>query len=234
MNNLLRLIGRRLVALPIMVVGVSFLVFSIMWLSPVDPAYSALGESATPQALEAYRAQHGLNDPFFIQYGRYLWNMIHGDLGTYGAGSSSVSDLVSKALPLTLQLTFLGLFIAVLISFPLGVLAALYRDRWPDQVIRVFSVIGIGTPSFWLAALLVLAFLHSPLKVSGEVPADRQPDRLVPAHASARHRPGGPGHRSDDPRRAHLDGRGAGPRLRPHRRRCGHPQEHRRGPQRPA
>lgn len=79
MNNLLRLIGRRLVALPIMVVGVSFLVFSIMWLSPVDPAYSALGESATPQALEAYRAQHGLNDPFFIQYGRYLWNMIEPD-----------------------------------------------------------------------------------------------------------------------------------------------------------
>ena len=170
MNNLLRLIGRRLVALPIMVVGVSFLVFSIMWLSPVDPAYSALGESATPQALEAYRAQHGLNDPFFIQYGRYLWNMIHGDLGTYGAGSSSVSDLVSKALPLTLQLTFLGLFIAVLISFPLGVLAALYRDRWPDQVIRVFSVIGIGTPSFWLAALLVLGFVQK-LPVSGPLPA---------------------------------------------------------------
>ena len=172
MNNLLRLIGRRLVALPIMVVGVSFLVFSIMWLSPVDPAYSALGESATPQALEAYRAQHGLNDPFFIQYGRYLWNMIHGDLGTYGAGSSSVSDLVAKALPLTLQLTFLGLFIAVLISFPLGVLAALYRDRWPDQVIRVFSVVGIGTPSFWLAALLVLAFAGGKtLPVSGPVPA---------------------------------------------------------------
>ena len=170
MNNLLRLIGRRLVALPIMVVGVSFLVFSIMWLSPVDPAYSALGESATPQALEAYRAQHGLNDPFFIQYGRYLWNMIHGDLGTYGAGSSSVSDLVSKALPLTLQLTFHGLFIAVLISFPLGVLAALYRDRWPDQVIRVFSVIGIGTPSFWLAALLVLGFVQK-LPVSGPLPA---------------------------------------------------------------
>ena len=170
MNNLLRLIGRRLVALPIMVVGVSFLVFSIMWLSPVDPAYSALGESATPQALEAYRAQHGLNDPFFIQYGRYLWNMIHGDLGTYGAGSSSVSDLVAKALPLTLQLTFLGLFIAVLISFPLGVLAALYRDRWPDQVIRVFSVIGIGTPSFWLAALMVLGFVGT-LPVSGPLPA---------------------------------------------------------------
>ena len=172
MNNLLRLIGRRLVALPIMVVGVSFLVFFIMSLSPIDPAYSALGETATPEALEEYRVQHGLNDPFFVQYGHYLWNMLHGDLGTYGVGTSNhVTDLVAQALPITLQLTFLGLFFAVIIAFPLGVLAALYRDRWPDQVIRVFSVIGIGTPSFWLAALLVLAFLHSPLKVSGEVPA---------------------------------------------------------------
>ncbi|WP_048676729.1 ABC transporter permease [Isoptericola variabilis] len=170
MNNLLRLIGRRLVALPIMVVGVSFLVFFIMSLSPVDPAYSALGESATPEALEAYRNQHGLNDPFFVQYGRYLWNMLHGNLGTYGAGSSSVTDLVAKALPVTLQLTFLGLFFAVIISFPLGVLAALYRDRWPDHVIRVFSVIGIGTPSFWLATLLVMAFVKT-LPVSGPLPA---------------------------------------------------------------
>ena len=170
MNNLLRLIGRRLVALPIMVVGVSFLVFFIMSLSPVDPAYSALGESATPEALEAYRNQHGLNDPFFVQYGRYLWNMLHGNLGTYGAGSSSVTDLVAKALPVTVQLTFLGLFFAVIISFPLGVLAALHRDRWPDQIIRVFSVIGIGTPSFWLATLLVMAFVKT-LPVSGPLPA---------------------------------------------------------------
>ena len=153
-----------------MVVGVSFLVFFIMSLSPVDPAYSALGESATPEALEAYRNQHGLNDPFFVQYGRYLWNMLHGNLGTYGAGSSSVTDLVAKALPVTLQLTFLGLFFAVIISFPLGVLAALHRDRWPDQIIRVFSVIGIGTPSFWLATLLVMAFVKT-LPVSGPLPA---------------------------------------------------------------
>ena len=100
MNNLLRLIGRRLVALPIMVVGVSFLVFFIMSLSPIDPAYSALGETATPEALEEYRVQHGLNDPFFVQYGHYLWNMLHGDLGTYGVGTSNhVTDLVAQALP---------------------------------------------------------------------------------------------------------------------------------------
>ena len=156
MNNLLRLIARRLVALPIMVVGVSFLVFFIMSLSPIDPAYSALGETATPEALEAYRVERGLNEPFFTRYGTYLWNMLHGDLGLYATGKDyHVSDLVAQALPVTLQLTFLGLFFAVVIAFPLGVIAALYRDRWPDQLIRVISVICIGTPSFWLAALLV-------------------------------------------------------------------------------
>ena len=172
MNTLLRLLARRLVWLPIMVVGVSFLVFSIMWLSPIDPAYSALGETAAPEALEAYRIQHHLNEPFFVQYGLYLWGMLHGDLGTYGVGTGyRVSDEIAKALPLTLQLTFLGLIIAVLISFPLGVIAALYRDRWPDQLIRVISVVSIGTPSFWLAALLVLQFVGTSIPVSGEVPA---------------------------------------------------------------
>ena len=97
--------------------------------------------------------------------------MLHGDLGTYGVGTSNkVSDLVAQALPVTLQLTFLGLFFAILLAFPLGVLAAIYRDRWPDQVIRVISVVSIGTPSFWLAALLVLGFVGK-LPVSGALPA---------------------------------------------------------------
>lgn len=171
MNNLLRLIGRRLVALPIMIIGVSFLVFFIMSLSPIDPAYSALGETASPEALEAYRVEHGLDKPFFVRYGSYLLGMLHGDLGIYGVGTSNhVTDLVARALPVTLQLTFLGLFFAIILAFPLGVLAAIYRDRWPDQVIRVFSVVAIGTPSFWLAALLVLVFVGK-LPVSGALPA---------------------------------------------------------------
>ena len=207
MNNLLRLIGRRLVALPIMVVGVSFLVFFIMSLSPIDPAYSALGETATPEALEEYRVQHGLNDPFFVQYGHYLWNMLHGDLGTYGVGTSNhVTDLVAQALPITLQLTFLGLFFAVIIAFPLGVLAALYRDRWPDQVIRVFSVIGIGTPSFWLAALLVLRFCSEASGLRPAARVQRRSERLVPADAPSGYRPGSSRHRSDDASRAYLNG----------------------------
>ena len=154
MSNLLRLIGRRLVALPIMILGVTFLVFFIMSFSPADPARLALGETASPEALEAYREANGLNDPLLIHYGNFLWNMLHGDLGTT-AGDSAVTDVVQKAFPITLQLTFIGLLIAVSVALVLGVVAALYRDQWPDQVIRIFSIAALATPSFWLAILLI-------------------------------------------------------------------------------
>ncbi|HJD79681.1 MAG TPA: ABC transporter permease [Corynebacterium pollutisoli] len=154
MSNLLRLIGRRLLALPVMVLGVTFLVFFIMSFSPADPARLALGESASPAALEAYRETHGLNDPLLVRYGRFLVGMFQGDLGTT-TGNASVTDVVARAFPITLQLTFIGLFIAVILALIFGVLAALYRDRWVDQVIRVFSIAALATPSFWLAILLI-------------------------------------------------------------------------------
>lgn len=173
MNNLLRLIGRRLIALPIMVLGVTFLVFFLMSFSQIDPAYSALGEGASTEALQNYRVEHGLNDPWIVQYGRFLGGMLHGDLGTFGANSSSVADKVAGAFPITMQLTFLGLLIAVIFAFLFGTLAALYRDQWPDQVIRIVSIACIATPSFWLAVLLILLFssnLHW-LPAAGALPS---------------------------------------------------------------
>ncbi|AKK03845.1 ABC transporter permease [Corynebacterium epidermidicanis] len=154
MSNLLRLIGRRLVALPIMILGVTFLVFFIMSFSPADPARLALGESASLEALAQYREEHGLNDPLLVRYWDFLTGMLQGDLGTT-TGNASVTDVVAKAFPITLQLTFLGLIIAAVLSLVFGVLAALYRDKWPDQVIRVFSIAALATPSFWLAILLI-------------------------------------------------------------------------------
>lgn len=154
MTTLLRLIGRRLVAFPIMVLGVTFLVFFVMSFSPADPARLALGESASLEALEAYREEHGLNDPMLVRYIRFLGGMIHGDLGT-SAGNVPVTEFIGKAFPITLQLTLLGLLIAAVASVVLGIIAALYRDRWPDQVIRVLSIASLATPSFWLAILLI-------------------------------------------------------------------------------
>lgn len=154
MTTLLRLIGRRLVAFPIMVLGVTFLVFFVMSFSPADPAQLALGESASEEALAKYRADHGLDQPLLVRYGLFLAGLVRGDLGT-SAGNVPVTEFVAKAFPITLQLTFLGLVIAVVASLVLGVTAALFRDGWPDQVIRVLSIAALATPSFWLAILLI-------------------------------------------------------------------------------
>ncbi len=161
MSNLIRLLGRRLVMLPVMVLGITLLVFLVMSLSTADPARLALGESADAAALDAYRESRGLNDPLLVRYGRYLAGLVRLDLGESFTGVP-ISEMVSKAFPITLQLTFIGLFIAVTIALLLGVLAALYRDQWPDQVIRIFSIACLATPSFWLALLLIQAFGNIP------------------------------------------------------------------------
>ncbi|GEC74130.1 MULTISPECIES: ABC transporter permease [Microbacterium] len=158
MSHTLRLIGRRLLQLPLMILGITFLVFFVMSFSPVDPARTALGETASPAALEAYREDHGLNLPLLVRYVNFLFGLVQGDLGTYSARSLPVIDEVARAFPVTLALTFLGLIIAVIVAFVIGVLAAVYRDRWPDQVIRVFGVAALSTPSFWLAILLIQVF----------------------------------------------------------------------------
>lgn len=158
MSHTLRLIGRRLLQLPLMILGITFLVFFVMSFSPVDPARNALGETASPDALEAYRDANGLNDPLFVRYVAFLLGLLRGDLGTYSARSLPVGDEVARAFPVTLSLTFFGLAIAVVLAFVLGVLAAVYRDRWPDQLIRVISVSALSTPSFWLAILMIQLF----------------------------------------------------------------------------
>ena len=156
MSNLIRLIGRRLVALPVMVLGVTLLVFVVMSFSSADPARLALGESATPDALEQYRVAHHLNDPLLKRFWEYLLGLIHGDLGT------SFTGMVADAFPITLQLTFIGIFVAVIVATVLGITAALYRDKWQDQVIRVISIASLATPSFWLALLLIQWFSDIP------------------------------------------------------------------------
>lgn len=158
MSHTLRLIGRRLLQLPLMILGITFLVFFVMSFSPVDPARTALGETASPEALEAYREKQGLNLPLLVRYVNFLFGMVQGNLGTYSARQLPVIDEVVRAFPVTIALTFLGLAIAVIVAFLIGVLAAVYRDRWPDQIIRVFGVAALSTPSFWLAILLIQLF----------------------------------------------------------------------------
>ncbi len=172
MSHTLRLIGRRLLQLPFMILGITFLVFFVMSFSPVDPARTALGETASPEALAAYREQYGLDQPLLVRYFTFLLGLLQGNLGTYSARSLPVIDEVVRAFPVTLALTFLGLLIAVIVAFVIGVLAAVYRDRWPDQLIRIIGVASLSTPSFWLAILLIQLFTLglNVLPASGPLP----------------------------------------------------------------
>ncbi len=141
-----------------MILGVTLLVFVVLQFAPGDRAVAALGEGASQQALDQYREANGLNDPLFIQYFTYLGKLLTGDFGTTLPPAKPVTEVIASAFPVTLQLTFLGVIIAVVISLIFGVLAALYRDTWVDQAIRVFSVAAIATPSFWLGILLIQWF----------------------------------------------------------------------------
>lgn len=158
MEIVLRLLLRRLMALPLMMLGVSALVFIILQFTPGDPASVALGESASDAAKELYREQHGLNDPVIVQYFRFIGNVLVLDFGLTTPPEQPITSLIAKAFPLTLQLTFIGVFLAAIVSFSLAIIAALYRDRWADQVIRLLSVAAVATPSFWLGILLIQYF----------------------------------------------------------------------------
>lgn len=141
-----------------MILGVTLLVFVVLQFAPGDRAVAALGDGASPEALNQYREANGYNDPLFIQYFRYLGNLLRGDFGDTLPPAKPITEVIASAFPVTLQLTFLGVLIAIVISLVFGVLAALYRDKWVDQVIRVFSIAGIATPSFWLGILLIQWF----------------------------------------------------------------------------
>lgn len=176
MSKVLNLIGRRLVQLPLMILGITFLVFFVMSFSKIDPAITALGEGASIEARQDYRAVHGLDEPLLTRYAGFLVGLTRFDLGTYSARQLPVIDEVARAFPITLQLTFLGLIIAIAGALVLGVTAATYRDRWPDQAIRVVSIASLSTPSFWLAVLLIQLLGHkvgifSVFPTSGRLPA---------------------------------------------------------------
>lgn len=158
MSAFLRLAARRLVTLPLMLVGVTMLVFVVLRFSPNDPAYNALGDSASPEARAAYAAAHGLDDPLPLRYVRFLGQLVQGDLGYTAPPAAPVVDRITTAFPLTMQLTLLSLVLAVTLALILGVVGALYRDRWPDQLTRVVSVAGVAVPSFWLGILLIQQF----------------------------------------------------------------------------
>lgn len=156
MIAVLRILVRRLVLLVPLLLGIVLFVFLVMRFSDVDPASAFFqGANPTEEQLQDFREENGLLDPLPVRYVAFVGDLVQGDMGISVLTRSPVVEQVTTALPLTLQLTFLGLGIAVVISLLLGVTAAIYRDRLPDQLIRVISLTGVAAPGFWLALLMI-------------------------------------------------------------------------------
>jgi peptide/nickel transport system permease protein len=152
-------ITRRLIILVPVVIGVSFLVFTAMYVLPGDAVDSMLAErGASAEELARLRSQLGLDQPFLVQYGRFIGRLVTGDLGSSIVTGRPVADQIASQLPATIELTLASLLIAVVVGVPLGVIAAVRRGTWIDSVSMVVALIGVSMPNFWLGLLLILTF----------------------------------------------------------------------------
>ncbi|MCP2327640.1 peptide/nickel transport system permease protein [Hamadaea flava] len=151
-----RMLVRRILILIPLLLGVIAFVFIVMRFSNNKPEYAYFqGANPTQDQIHQFQVENGLLDPMPVRYLRFVGDLLHGDMGTSVLTKAPVLDSVMTALPLTLQLTFLGLAIAVVLATVFGVVAAIFRDRWPDQLIRLVSLVGVAAPGFWLALLMI-------------------------------------------------------------------------------
>lgn len=123
-----------------------------------DLALSLATADTTEAELEEIRRKFGLDQPAYIRYARYMGNLLQGDLGVSGTSRRQVSDMMAERIPPTLQLAAVGLLLAMLVGIPLGVVAAVKRNTIFDQISKLFAIVGMSAPQFWVAIMLIMLF----------------------------------------------------------------------------
>ncbi len=151
------LLKRLLATIPVMAL-VALFVFSLLYLSPGDPAAVIAGDIATEADIARIRAQLGLDQPFLVRFGGWAWGLLHGDLGTSIFTGLPVATLIGQRIEPTLALTLCTLIVAVGLAVPLGVLAAARAGGWMDRSVMALSVLGFSVPVFVIAYGLILLF----------------------------------------------------------------------------
>jgi ABC-type dipeptide/oligopeptide/nickel transport system permease component len=150
-------VRRILLAVP-MLLALLTLIFLLIRIVPGDPAVAALGDYASREAVNAFREKMGLNLPIYVQYMQFLSSLARGDLGRSLISGVSVSSLVVRALPYTIELTVGGVLVGIMLGIPIGIFTALRRNTMFDYLGRIFSLAGLSTPAFLFGILLMLAF----------------------------------------------------------------------------
>ena len=151
-------LGKRIIQLIPVMWGVATLVFFLIHFVPGDPIDIMLGDSALPASREILRKQLNLDKPLLVQYKDYWINLVQGDLGQSLLSRRSVTTLIIERLPATIELAVLGVFVAIILAIPIGVLCAVWKGTVFDRVTMALSLLGVSMPNFWLGPLLVLLF----------------------------------------------------------------------------
>ena len=170
-EHMLKYIGKRLLAMIPVILGVTLIVYLIMSLAPGDPARTILGEQATEEQVAQLRSEMGLDQPIIVQYFRYIWNLLHGDLGRSYHSRIDVSTEIFSRFPNTIKLALTASLFSVILALPLGIIAAVRQNTFFDSFSMFVAIIGISCPTFWFGLILILVFAVN-LKwfpVSGQV-----------------------------------------------------------------
>jgi peptide/nickel transport system permease protein len=155
---MLKYIGKRILMMIPVMIGISLIIFSIMELTPGDPVTLMLGEGASTEAVSALREEMGLNDNFIIKYVRYIKDALMGDFGISYRNKVPVVNEIASRFPNTLKLTFLGVTLSVLIGVPVGIISAVKQYTIIDSLSLFGALILTSMPAFWLGLMLILLF----------------------------------------------------------------------------
>jgi len=138
--------------------AVTFIVFTLLYITPGNPAELMLGQNATPEAVAALEEELGLNRPFLVRYVDYLVGLLHLDMGTSYVTKEAVSTRIWNCVPCTLELAAISIFLAAVIGVPIGIISATKQYTTFDNATMIFALIGISMPTFWIGILLILLF----------------------------------------------------------------------------
>lgn len=158
-GGLLRFILKRImIAIPLLIL-ISFVVFSLVKLAPGDPVRILMGaKPATEDTLNAIRERYNLNDPYLVQYGKWVWAILHGDLGRSIQGNRKISSIIASRMEVTLFLAAMSAVVILVGGIGLGALAAFRRGTWVDRAVVMFGVLGISAPAFVIGIFLLYLF----------------------------------------------------------------------------
>ena len=153
-----RFILKRLLMLIPVLLGVSFIVYTILSFTPGDPVQMMLGDNYSEESYAAMQEELGLDDPFLVQYGRFIINAVHGDFGTSYSTGNPVAAEIAARLPNTILLSACAMLFAILIGIPLGVISATHQYSAVDNISMVGALFGVSMPNFWLGLMLIVIF----------------------------------------------------------------------------